>query len=77
MRRELPEAVSDGGVGEGALGKQSKHVLKFHIFLLKDESDEVVADEGIPWIGAVHESLPIELPQVGLTVLHLYHIILK
>lgn len=75
--RELPETVSDGGVGEGALGKQSKHVLKFHILLLKNKRDEMIADESIPWIGAMHESLPIELPQIGLAVLHLYHIILK
>ena len=37
----------------------------------------MIANKIIPGICAKHESLPIELPQIGLTVLHLYHIILK
>jgi hypothetical protein len=74
---EVPEAVPDGLVREGGGGEEREHVLEFNVLLLDDEGDEVVADEAVPGVGGVHESLAIELPQVGLAVLDLDDVVLE
>jgi hypothetical protein len=64
-------------MGESARGQQGQHILQLHILLLEDQRHKMVANEGIPRLLGVTETLPVKLPQVGLAVLDLDGIVLK
>lgn len=64
-------------VVEGPLGQQGQHILQLHVLLLQDQRHQMIANKHIPILHGVLQALPVQLPQVGLTVLDLDDVILE